>query len=192
MSNLQKEGSMNMNWDEITRDERFFVAYLYHDICRNKIPFERELCKCLDLPDIIKVSSQSYEFCYFRDMAFNGLIERIDEERKSFEKQTFDLMVTLSDKTLVIIEAKAQQGYKTDQLSKLRYSKDIINKHLPSLGLKKVLLVPLYSSLYKPSSITLQNFDTVSGLLWENIAKCYPENKSIYLRANKIYKEKRA
>ena len=182
---------MDWDWWEVTREERFFVSCLYHDICRDKSPFEKAIRKHLNLSDDISITSQAYEFCFFRDLAFCGKIKRVEEDRGAFEKQTFDLMVTLSDGTLIVVEAKAQQGFKSEQLKYLKKSKKMITDLLPSLNLKKVLLIPLYSSLYSPIDKTLNYFDVSPGLQWINMAKLYPDNFDIYQRADQVYQKKK-
>ena len=169
-------------WSTITREERFFTCILFHDIRKNPIPFWNALSADLNCGTNVTVIDPGFEVCFFRDLARNedGLIER----HPALEKQTFDLVLTLSNQDLVIIEAKAHQYFDTEQIDKLRESKDIIvaSKKCP---IKNVYLAGLCSSKYSPKDITQKQFDAI--LRWDSVARIYPGNEEIYNHANNIY-----
>ena len=84
---------------------------------------------------------------------------------------------------MVIIEAKAQQGYKMEQLNDLIQARTLIKRS--TYPYKNVMLVGLVSSKYSPS-------DKVKAILhriltWSTVAQIYPEHVDIYRRANEVY-----
>ena len=101
-----------MCWSEITREERFFTAYLFHEVRMNPRPFEELLSKILRIAPNVQLREIGFEVCYFRDGHRKGLIDRHPDR----EKQTFDFFLWLSDGSGVIIEAKAHQGFNTKHI----------------------------------------------------------------------------
>lgn len=170
-------------WEDISREERFFTSMLFHDVRNESDPFVGFLATKLNLDPAPKFVDIGYEVCFFRDAAFDGLIEREVE----FEKQTFDLLISLSDARMVIIEAKAQQPFGTEQLEKLAQARSIIqvSKLWP---VKTISLVGLHSSIYSPGMTTKDYFDAT--LTWNDVAKAYPANQDIYHRADSLYDDR--
>ena len=170
------------SWSTITREERFFTCILFHDIRNNPMPFWKALSADLDCGNNVKVIDQGFEVCFFRDLARNehGLIER----HPALEKQTFDLVLTLSNRELVIIEAKAHECFDSKQMDKLEKSKNIIMES-NLCPIKNVYLAGLCSSKYSLKESTRYRFQAM--LRWDSVARIYPGNKEIYKRANDIY-----
>lgn len=55
-------------WGEITREERYFTSFLFHDIRRNPAPFLQLLrAKRMPCSDDVTVVDVGYEVCFFRD-----------------------------------------------------------------------------------------------------------------------------
>ncbi len=140
----------------------------------------------MEIPAGTKAKEVGYEVCFFRDAYHNCLID----SREDLEKQTFDLVLFLSPNRMVIIEAKAQQGFKMNQIRMLLHSKEKIVKS----GFKpatEVSLVALYSSRYSPRKETLKGFD--AQITWQQIADKYPKskNRKDYERADCIYADRR-
>lgn len=162
-------------WADFTREERFFTAWLYHDLRQASDPFGQQLGLDGQVQDV------GYEICFFRDYRhWHG------GPQVGSPKQTFDLVLTLSGQRLVLIEAKAQQGYTTGQLLELQEAR----RSLPSIvDVKAVLLVGLHSSLYKPSPPIRNGFYRM--LTWAQIASLYPQNSAIYERADSLYRQRR-
>ena len=167
-------------WEEITREERYFCSFLFHDIRSNPAPF-MTLLRDEGLPTSpeSKIIDVGYEVCFFRDSAKVELIER----QSHLEKQTFDLVLWLSDGSLVIIEAKAQQGFGMDQLKKLEDSKLIITGS--SYPVSRIHLVGLVSSKYSPQADVKSVLNPI--LMWDEMMTTYPVNAHIYQRADEIY-----
>ena len=170
-----------LTFSEFTREERYFTSVLFHDIQHDWHPFWDILDGKLDCADDITVEDVGFEVCFFRDAARAGLIER----QTKLEKQTFDLMLRLSDGSLVIIEAKAQQGFHIKQLKGLQHARKLIRESTwPS---NQVFLVALYSSLYTLRPATRNYFGAL--VCWDAVAQAYPGNAQVYNRANDIYRK---
>lgn len=97
------------SWKTITREERYFTSLLFQDLRECPGPFMNLLHKQIKMPAGTKVKEVGFEVCFFRDAFHSGHIER----HKDLEKQTFDLVLFLDSNQMVIVEAKAQQGFKT-------------------------------------------------------------------------------
>ncbi len=122
----------------------------------------------------------SFELCFFRDVAKINLIEDFPK----LKKQTFDLVLTLSNGSLAIIEAKAQQGFHTKQLEMLIRARELISRNKRFSG-NDIYLIALHSSKYRPKKSTLNNFDAL--ITWKTISTLYPTNREAYDRADSIY-----
>ena len=170
-------------WSAITREERFFTCVLFYDLRQDPNPVWATLCNRLGCSAETAIVDVGFEVCFFRDVAHAGRIER----HRELEKQTFDLVLTLSDQSLVIIEAKAQQGFTTKQMEMLGQARKKIRAGA-KWPVKDVYLAALYSSKYTPRSTTLSHFD--GFLLWSEVADAYPPNRAIYLRADEIYRDR--
>ena len=172
---------------QLTREERYFASILHHEMLNDIEPFSKLLCSILKLKHDAKINDFGYEVCFFRDWHRKGFIKR----RKKLEKQTFDFMFKMSDGSLVIMEAKAQQGFANIQLDNLIKAKSIIEKS-PKLKEPKVHLAALCSSKYRMKPQTRQVFND-AVLYWDRLADImgltdiYPESRDIFKRANEIY-----
>lgn len=98
-------------------------------------------------------------------------------------KRTFDLCLFLEEE-IIIIEAKAQQGFKIDQLSSFDEDHFLLKKLLKNKINVKV--IGLHSSHYSLSADTITYFDAV--ITWNEIYEEYPIPYKILDRANKCYK----
>ena len=174
------------SWKRITREERYFTSLLFHDLKKSSFPLIKLLREDIEIPAGTKAKEVGFEVCFFRDAYRMDLIK----QHRRFEKQTFDLVLFLSSNHMVIIEAKAQQGFKMDQIRMLLDAKQKIVKS----GFKpatEVSLVALYSSYYSPRKETLEDFD--ARITWQQIAGIYPKSKHRkgYERADCIYADRR-
>lgn len=167
-------------WSSITREERFFTCVLYHDLAADPAPAWAILRDRLRCPADTTVVDVGDEVCFFRDAWKERLIER----QRDLEKQTFDLVFTLSNRALVLVEAKAQQGFRTKQMAMLDRARKVILSsavwHSP-----EVYLVALCSALYTPGRETRRHFDAF--VRWNEMARAYRRNGEVYTRANEIY-----
>ena len=170
-------------WSEISREERFFTAMLFHDVLAKSGPLLRLLVEKLRLPQQSKIIDVGFEAAFFRDAALDKRIE----SSPALEAQKFDLLLGFSDKRTAIIEAKAQQGFRTDQIKMLHKARALMEESRlwPAT---KVHIVGLWSSQYSPRQKTRNSFDAF--LTWLEVADLYPENQEIYRRADAIYSDR--
>jgi hypothetical protein len=173
-------------WGDFTREERFFTAELYINLRRDKGPFWSLLGSKLE--SSANIVDIGYEVCFFRDF-HHGLLQQslaypvFTTNQVPSLKQTFDLVLTLSNNRLVLIEAKAQQGFSTAQLDELKQAR----QHLTELtDVEDVYLVGLHSSKYRLRSETMATFN--ANITWAEIVGCYPESAAVYSRADSLYR----
>ena len=170
-------------WSEISREERFFTAMLFHDILADSGPLLTLLGKKLRLPQQSKIIDVGFEAAFFRDAALENRIE----SAPAHEAQKFDLLLGFSDQRTAIIEAKAQQGFRTDQIKMLHNARTLMEES-QLWPATKVHIIGLWSSQYSPSQKTRNSFDAF--FTWLEIADQYPENQEIYRRADSIYSDR--
>jgi hypothetical protein len=174
------------NWKDITREERLFCAELYFSIKRNEKKFIKWLNEKAKLnlsPNEIETEWEAgYEVCFYRDY-----IHEIKTSKDEYpSKRTFDLCL-FSPKNIVIIEAKAQQGFNQKQLNKIKNDKQLLKKLLKE-KCPKIYMIALYSSKYSPKQQTLDFFD--GKFTWADLFKFFEQNPIfIFKRANDIYKD---
>jgi hypothetical protein len=130
----------------------------------------------------VRVVDQGYEVCLFRDAARAGL--GLIGRHRELEKVTFDLLLTLSNREIVIVEAKAHQGYTRAQINVLHRCRQILQDS-ESWPAKPVRIAGLCSSRYRIKSRTRADFDAL--ITWNELAGAYVDNRSHYLRADSIY-----
>jgi len=174
-----------IKWSDVTREERYFTGFLFHDVLQDWKPLWNLLQRKLEFPSHVQISDVGYEVCFFRD-AFHADPKLIKERHQALEKQTFDLVLWLSDQSLIIIEAKAQQGFHTKQLDMLAKSRRIMRSlSSPDCPMTQIYLIGLCSSLYEIKKATSDQFNEI--IHWKEIAKSYPANATVYNRADNIY-----
>ncbi len=192
-------------WSEVTRDERFFCAELYQIINNNKHPFNQLLAEKGIIDSVHTEYDIGYEVCFYRDFICkygyehngkeNHQIKTIKDKEENLifpPKRTFDLCLFLKDE-IIIIEAKAQQGFKTDQLDEFtedrRHLKDLLN-----IEDKNIKIIGLFSSKYTPSDLTLDYFENegveFGYFTWKEIYEIYPTPFRILDRADKSFSKK--
>ncbi|PRX28910.1 hypothetical protein BX659_11123 [Orenia metallireducens] len=180
-------------WSDISREERFFVSELYHDFKRDKeqcLSFIKENIIGDNKTDVINIISDvenvevAFEVCLYRDL-YKYLGKSI--QKSIFpQKRTFDLCI-FTEKGILIIEAKANQGYDGEQLLDIQEDRDIFLKEIFKDKDIKIAIISIHSGKYNPHRPTLEYFD--GYLTWEQISNRYIDNKAIYQRANNIYRD---
>ena len=170
------------SWNEITREERFFCLQLYNHIKASGIRGFILLLKDSGLDIPLETNWEvGYEVCIYRDVLFS----RNEQAHPSFQKRTFDLCL-LSDEAIVVIEAKASEGFLSDQLKSISADTREIQK---LTKIRNIKTVAIHSSIYQPRETTKQYFDI--RLTWKMLSKIY-DNDPILARADVIYKHKMA
>lgn len=176
-------------WADISREERFFCQHLFTlavDDCANGRAI-RVLSRIRNhegngLADDVQWRP-AFEVCFYRDLLHS---RRKDNPGYSFEhsyspKRTFDL-VFFSENAILILEAKAQQGFKGSQLKD--FCED--RKSVQCLtGVSDVWIYGLASSRYIPRRKTIESFEGPL-LTWHDLAKAY-DGDEVLRRADCIY-----
>jgi hypothetical protein len=171
-------------WTEVTREERFFCQHLYSRILQGGLSAFVELLSgrhgaALDPSANWELA---YEACFYRDLWF---LRGRDGPLFS-PKRTFDLCL-LSDETIVVLEAKAEQPFDLSQLQCFARDKQELVKET---GVDRVLLAGLASSRYAPPSEVRAFFDG-PFLTWRELAALYGHDP-ILARADALYCPDRA
>lgn len=187
------------SWEDITREERYFCSHLYHNVIGKEKEFVKWLNEILTPKGLIQLDHKKewdigFEVCFYRDFlkANEKTIKSYNEENGANypPKRTFDLCLFSKDE-MIIIEAKAQQGFSTTQMEDIK--KDIgfverITKEFKSPKKAKVIL--LHSSEYHPKEETVKD---IPRFTWANLAEFSEllddKNKKIFERADKVYNE---
>jgi hypothetical protein len=171
-------------WDSITREERHFTAILFAELRRDARPLWNMLRGKFGLDESVTVVDVGFELCMFRDLIHAGHIER-NRDVLDLRKQTFDFVLTLSNQSLVLIEAKAHECFGRKQLGLMRTAQRIL-LNSPKLGIHNVYLAGLYSSKYDPLNI-IEEYREIKLFTWEILAGLYPQISHDLMQANKIY-----
>lgn len=181
-------------WELLRRDR---AQQLGRHLIRRQVPsdgvsipwFHDKLAKRIGDGEVREVG---FEVCFYRDWPFgeNDLklaqrkvddaisspslaqAETSSNTRKGFLKRTFDLCLFL-DNEIVIVEAKAQQGFGTKQMSTFQEDRLLISEIL-QWNPEQVHLVALTSSRYKnPQANTRKVFEDGGWITWKFLADCY-------------------
>jgi len=170
----------NKSWLQITREERFFCAQLFFELRNNPTPFLHHLNQT------DKKYEVGFEVCLYRDlMKERGLSIRNSPYP---QKRTFDLAFFAEDE-IIIIEAKAQQGFHTEQLEDFMKDKELIPKLLGPNCKVSVKIIGIYSSLYQPSAKTVSSFDK-KVVTWKELSTLYPSSEEIFNQADSSFSKK--
>lgn len=168
-------------WAQITREERFFCQHLFRLLVNDT---ENRLLSYIN--DRARVTFRlddewepAFEVCFYRD--FRYFLGDWDQSYHYSPKRTFDLCM-LSEKAIIILEAKAQQPFEHDQLESFERDRTAVKE---ITGVETVWLGGLVSSKYKPKSSILGTLDDPL-LTWHELACLYGQDK-ILQRADELY-----
>lgn len=168
-------------WSDSTREERYFTARLFGELINDPAPFWDLLRPRLNISDQVQVEDQGYEVCMLRDLAFAGVIDRY----KDLEKQTFDLVLTLSNNDLVLIEAKAHEPFSLAQLQNAAETHNRLRKDGVHV-VNNVHMAGLHSSKYDPRNVRAK-YPSMAMLTWAELARSYSGAEQDLMRADEIY-----
>ena len=181
----------NKSWSDITREERYFCSHLYHNVLGKEKEFVKWLSKTAQLEiDSKKDWEISFEVCFYRDFlkAQNKSVKTY-KKKDGFlysQKRTFDLCLFSIDE-IIIIEAKAQQGFTGHQLDEILQDADLVEELTKDFGMKKnCRVILLHSSLYHPRDERIIKFPRFT---WKDFCAFQNENNDVFQRADKLYKE---
>ena len=166
------------SWTEVTRDERFFCQHLFSLIKRDGpakfLAYVNRQAR-MSLPLDVDWEP-AYEACFYRDLRhLRGKTDPLYSP-----KRTFDLCL-FAEHTILIIEAKAQQGFDTDQLTSFAADRGEVKK----LTGVAAYVVGLTSSACPVTPGCEKVFDGPL-LTWRDLASIYDED-ALLLRADAIY-----
>jgi len=177
------------SWQDITREERFFCSHLYHTIINR----EKEFIKWLNNNTTLQLNPQSkweigYEVCFYRDLIKYWKDDtkrkiKVNNPKQYSPKRTFDLCL-FSNNHIVIIEAKAQQGFHGKQLKEFEKDKSDIKRLLKNRDFK-VDVVLLHSSEYHPRD---KRIKCSPRFAWIDIYNSFEKN-NIFKQADELYKK---
>lgn len=168
-------------WSDNTREERYFTAVLFGAIVIEPNPLWTLLRPLLGIAEDVVVTDVGYEVCMLRDLAHRKLIDR----HTPLEKQTFDLVLTLSNNALVLIEAKAHQCFSLNQIDNMVKARNILLES-EKLGVSQVHLAGIHSAKYNPINVRTK-FNEMALVTWSALAAAYPAISSQLQRADAIY-----
>ncbi len=189
-------------WSQITRDERYFCQHLYNLVKRReKInEFVEHINKLAALEGEKALPTETdweigFEVCFYRDIWH----QRKQDHILYSPKRTFDLCL-FSHKHIVIIEAKAQQGFDSDatQLEAFKNDREEIKKLVRAVEPDvKVLIIALASSKYVfkgdkrrelPKGRDGQAIFDGQAITWIDLSKIYSDDTELH-RADEIYQD---
>jgi hypothetical protein len=147
----------DQTWSDITREERLFCAELffqYRDDAKKLIAYLKSIktITCLDDIDLKSEWELGYEVCFYRDLLhyYNKKtgINKVSI-KDYYQKRTFDLCL-FSDRKIIVIEAKVQQGFDTKQIEYFNNDSKLIPNLFNNIGHTKPLIffLGLASSKY--------------------------------------------
>jgi hypothetical protein len=171
-------------WDIITREERHLTAILSAELRRDARPLWNMLRGEFGLDESVTVVDVGFELCMFRDLIHAGHIEKNTDVMR-LRKQTFDLVLTLSNQSLVLIEAKAHECFGGKQLDLMRTAQGIL-LNSPKLAIHNVYFAGLCSSKYDPLNV-IEEYREIKLFTWEILAGLYPQISAYLTRADEIY-----
>lgn len=192
----------NKSWSDITREERYYCSHLYNNVLGKEKEFIDWINKNaskksdpnykLTLPLDVKWEL-GYEVCFYRDLIKDyGLsIKNYNKtaEEQFLQKRTFDLCL-FSEKNILIIEAKVQQGFSVSQIDEIENDKKqvlaVLKKNPKLIGPINinVEVLLLYSSEYTPRNNKILMLPNIT---WEQLQKTKFEKNKIFEFANKKY-----
>jgi hypothetical protein len=168
------------SWWELSRDERYFCAELFHHI-RQDIGYFVGYLNRDHGADLQPNSNWEvvYEACFYRDLWHAGP----RDEPLFSPKRTFDLAL-FSDDDILLIEAKAQQAFDPVQLQLFARDAEQVQKQTK---VKRVRLAALASSLYQPDASVREQF---SGpyITWKDLAALYGGDPKLH-RADALFEQ---
>lgn len=173
-----------LRWSQVTREERFFCQRLYQHINSETpahfVEFLRS-AHALDVPAEGEWEA-GFEVCFYRDLwQLRGRIDPLFSP-----KRTFDLCL-LNEKAIIIIEAKAAEGFDADQNASFERDLKEVAKQTEVGNVK---LVGICSSKYVVEK-KLESVFTGPILRWKSLAHRYGHDE-VLLRADDIFEGRKA
>jgi len=207
------------SWSEITRDERFYCAELYrvsklkNEHLGTLVSLINDKCQLEKKLPVDENWEMGFEVCFYRDILHrkgvsikkhkanctykNHKGEQVPIKRLPF-KRTFDICL-FHHNYLVIIEAKAAEGFKNKQLDDFRADIALFKSESKTLfgdNVPEVLFIGLHSSKYSPKSDTLEVFELDDfnsknqTITWCHLDKIFGSFTDLFRQADGLYPSK--
>lgn len=158
-------------WWEVSRDERYFCAELYHLIREDTSRFLTHLNQVHGAQlNSAMPWEVVYEACFYRDLWH----ARGRADTLVSPKRTFDLAL-FSDDDILLIEAKAHQEFDAQQLETFARDADEVKR---LTGVRRVRLAALASSRYVIPKDALTRFNG-PHLTWIELAALFDDNSKL-------------
>jgi hypothetical protein len=171
----------NNKWKDVTRDERLFCSYLYHYVKNDTLSF-------INL--INSKNSQKIDINIYWEIGFEVNIYRDLFGIKT--KRTFDLCL-FSEEMIIIIEAKAHQGFQSAQSKEFIHDKQFLKSLLikyrdSNVDVKVCALASskYFKNIIEKYKILKLPFESDYILSWED---CEIFDKEIFRQADETYKK---
>lgn len=185
-----REGN-ELYWKNITRDERYFCAELFFQIKQDINQFVKWLNNQVSLElTAIELDSEwevGYEVCFYRDL-MKAQDKSVRNDPRYSQKRTFDLCL-FSNNRIIIIEAKSQTGFGSDQNESFANDPDkILSLIEKSENDFSVDIIGLASSKYLNSKRRndLPEIFKDKCFTWEQVFTSYCR-RQVFLDANESY-----
>ena len=186
-------------WADISREERFFCSHLYALAHKNLLPLIRAINEAN--ADNVKVGwlplsetvdwEVGFEVCLFRDWRhYKRRQDRSFTVEDVSLKRTFDLGL-FSEKRIVLIEAKAQQGFENDREQFQGFKADL-EKAAAALGIASAVPPdPRLDLLLLASGDAVKKLREAGHycLTWAALGAIYDDK--VLDRAERIYRDYR-
>ena len=189
-------------WLDITREERNFCADLYLEIRDHPKEFVRFINECHVCSKNASGKSLNetenwevaYEMAYYRDLRHSNKAK--GHEAEGNKQRKFDLAL-ISDRQLVIVEAKAQGGFSSDDIK--NYKKDLadIRESREDQDVSVFLVLLCSSRWFCSKNRKVETKDVADYVItWKDLAGnssiVCSKSKSSFCRAEKVYGDKPA
>ena len=184
-------------WAQITREERQFCADLYLEIRDQPSEFVRFIKECKHKESPTEPLDEeldwevAYEMAYYRDLIYAEKTKGVERDGSTSRK--FD-MALVSKKQLIIVEAKAQQGFTTEDKDTYEQDLERIRESREDQDVC-VFLVALCSSRWFNSKRRQIAIEDVADyvITWKDLAEksafASSKSKESFCRADTIYRK---
>ena len=189
-SYLKDKEGVELNWHDVTRDERTFCAELYFVIKQDVLQFVKWLDEKVSLQlteDELKSEWEiGFEVCFYRDVR---KLQNNPVKGSGFsQKRTFDLCL-FSENRIIVIEAKSQTGFGGDQNDEFDKDPENILKLLnrtPNDLLVNVVGLASSRYLNSPKRKELPECFAGRSFSWSDVFHAYCR-RQVFLDADNCY-----
>lgn len=155
-------------WRYVTREERYFCSEFHFLLRQDPNRFinwlNGKLTNKLTNDHLLSDWEVGYEVCFYRD--YSRMVSVLPPGFSP--KRTFDLCL-FSESAIIVIEAKAQQGFGAKQLYEISRDRESLERIVgPDVEIR---LIGLIASAYGPRPNSRKHFDAI--ISWLELAGLY-------------------